>query len=301
MPQPILSVPPFPNVPAVPGVPALLRPAAGAVNVLTGALSGAYDSRTGQFTGAVQGLLLLSSGEAGPLLGTLRGVIDGNLNFAGLLSGGIAGRAVGTFAGIINSAGVIQGTIQSVVSQLTGNVAGFAQQDAANGALATEPFVWGIFDSSGSAVVVADSVAAVDTMQEQRIPAYPVEQGAFQSFNKVEVPFDVRLTLTKGGTVAERTAFLASLDAALASLDLYDVNTPEKTYTSVNVVMVSQRRTAQKGATMLTVDVGVQQVRATAQTAFTRTLDPAGAATTNTGAVQPATPPATVPDPPGAQ
>lgn len=299
MPQPVLSVPAFPNVPDAPGVPALLRSAAGAQNVLTGAFSGVLDPATGGFTGSIDGLLTLAAGQAAPLLGTLRGVLDESYNLAGVMSGAVGGQVLGALTGVTLTGNALTGSIVSTVTQVTGNLSVLGQ-DSPTVAAETEPFRWGIFDSAGAPIVTGDTVVAFDVAREFKAATYPIEKGGFQSYNKVETPFDVRLTFTQGGTEADRTAFLASIDAALESLDLYDVATPEKTYTSVNVVHMDMRRTSDKGVTLLMVDVGLLQIRATAQTAFTNTANPAGAATTNTGAVQPQTPPAAVPDPPGA-
>lgn len=289
MPQPVIDVPPFPNVPAVAGVPPVLRSAVGAYNALTGAITGVRDAATGEFTASIDGLLTMGTGQVGPILGTLRGVLDGSLNFSALLSGGIAGQAVGTLAGVIGSAGTVSGTVTSLLSQVSGNLGGLGA-DTADTTVQTEPFQWGIFDSGGTAVVTGDSVEAFEEAKEYRVANYPLEQGAFESFNKVEVPQDVRLTFKKGGTLADRTAFLTSLDTALKSLELYDVLTPEATYTSVNIVHRDMRRTADKGATLLTVDVGLQQVRTTAQTTFTNSKDPSAAGTVNAGPVQPISP-----------
>jgi hypothetical protein len=295
MPQTPVSVPPFPNVPNVPGVPPLLRSAVGAANVLSGTLQGVRDAASGQFTGALQGVLLLSNGQAGPVLGTLRGILDGSGNLTAILSGGIAGQAIGTFAGIIGAAGQISGTINTLLSQVTGTL---GASDGAAVAAQAEPFRWGIFKAALNApVVVADSVEAFEEQKEYRVIDYPLEDGAFESYNKVEVPQEIRFTFKKSGTLAERTAFLVTVDNALKSLDLYDAVTPEATYLDISLVRREMRRTAEKGAQMLTVDVVARQVRNTAVTTFTSSKAPSAAATANSGPVQPGPAPASAPDP----
>lgn len=288
MPQPVIPVPPFPNVPNAPGVPPLLR-AAGVGNTIAGTITGVRDAATGGFTAAVRGVVLLSTGQAGALVGTLRGVLDGAMNFSAALSGGISGQVIGVMAGTIGAAGDLAGTITGAVERLTGDLSALGADSAGVSAQA-DPFQWGIFDADGNAVVVGDSVEAFEEAKEYRVADYPLEEGAFESYNKVETPQEIRLTFKKSGTVAERAAFLTSLDTALKSLDIYSVATPEATYPSVNLVHRDMRRTAEKGAQLLTVDVGVRQVRTTAQTAFTNSKDPAGAATVNDGPVQPAPP-----------
>jgi len=296
MPQPIINVPEFPNVPFAPGVPPVLRDAAGVANLISGAISGVVDASSGQFTASIDGLLSLASGQAGPVIGTLRGVLDGSLNFSAALTGAIGGQALGVIAGAIGGGGVLQGTIAGVLQQVTGQLGALIQGEASVEAQA-EPFQWGIFDASGAPAVVGDSVVALDHRREYKISTYPLEKGAFEAYNKVEVPYDLELTITKGGTDADRTAFIASLEKAVKSLELYQVLTPEVTYTSVNVVGYQTRRTADKGATLMHFDISLQNVRTTAQTAFSNSKDPSAAGTSNSGPVQPVTPPAGTPPP----
>lgn len=127
---------------------------------------------------------------------------------------------------------------------------------------------WGIFDKDGMRVLTPDSIVSIERGLEYRISDYPTEEGGFQSYNKVATPFEVRLTMAKGGTVEERTSFLNDLDQIHASLDRYDVSTPEKVYAGVNVTRVSQARTTQSGASMAVVEVLLQEVRQTVSVAY---------------------------------
>lgn len=300
MPQPIIPVPTFPNVPALPGVPPLVRSGLGAITSLFGPITGQANA-SGQFTGSVEGFLQLPSGQTLPVLAGLSGALDDTFNFSALLNvatGGLSGQVVGTIQGAVTLAGVVQGQVSAFVNQLTGNTEDLATDNPEVVAQA-EPFVWGIY-KDGEAILTGDAVATLDDSREFRIANYPMEQGAFQSYNKVEQPFMVELDLVKSGTVSERQTFLAKVDELLKSLDLVDVRTPEKTYLSVNVTRSTQRRQASRGANQLTVGVRLEQVRETAQTTYTNTKDPTGAATTNTGPVQAGPPGPTVPPDPGA-
>lgn len=290
MPFPIVTVPQFPNVPNVPGVPAVLRSAAGAVNSFTGTLQGTVDTANSIVQGSVVGFLTQSTGQAGALIGTVRGIVDGSNNFSGVLAGALGGNMVGTLTGVVDRVtGVVRAGVSGVLSQLTGSLGPITGDGPAVIAQAT-PFEWGIFTSGGAAVLTGDNVVALDYSRDFRVPTYPVERGSFESYNKVEQPIDLRLTFTKGGTVAERATFLAACDAAQKSLDLYSVATPEATYTEMNVTHVSYDRQAAKGAGLLTVEVGLQRIRAYATAAFTNTKAPGGAADINAGPVQAVTP-----------
>jgi hypothetical protein len=148
---------------------------------------------------------------------------------------------------------------------------------------------WGLYRNN-QPVIVADSVAEIDYRQEWRLPQYPMEQGAFQSYNKVETPYLGRVRLTKGGSASDRATFIAAVEAAAASLDLYDIVSPEKVYTGANISRIEYRRNAASGAGLITVDLLLTQVRETVVTAFTNTATPSGANPVNGGSVQPQAP-----------
>ena len=153
---------------------------------------------------------------------------------------------------------------------------------------------WGIFDSSNNPIVIANSVISTDFRGDYDISDYPVEQGGFQSYNKVIRPFDVRVTMTCAQSQANRTAFLTSLDAARASLNLYYVLTPDYTYPSVNIVHVDYSRSAHSGANMIIADVWLRQVIETATATFSSTQSSSGADPVNGGTVQTQSPSASV-------
>lgn len=175
---------------------------------------------------------------------------------------------------------------------------------------------WGIFDQTGGALLIADSVFSVDYARDYKISDYPQEQGSFQSYNKVQTPYRSTVTFLVGDP-ENRVAFLNSIEAACASLDLFVVVTPEITYANANLTHYSYRRAVANGVTLLSIDVGVEEVRitATSQTSSTTppgtvtvsdlTISPTttgtlsntqsvnGTATQNNGSVQTASPPST--------
>ncbi len=152
--------------------------------------------------------------------------------------------------------------------------------------------VWGIFDADGNLVIDPDSIVAIDYGKEEQISSFPVERGSFQSYNKVETPYSLRVTMTKGGSIGEREAFLQDCNDLRASIDLFSVVTPEETYENGNVTRVGKVRNAQSGAQLLTVEMVVEEVRTSATSQFTQSnvKDPASADATNDGAVQPKDP-----------
>lgn len=145
---------------------------------------------------------------------------------------------------------------------------------------------WGLY-LDGEPAITADIVVAFGYKLGFQILTYPIEDGGFESYNKVQRPFDVRLRFSTGGSVADRTAFVASVDQAVRSLDLFDAVTPEAIYSNVNPISMDYNRAAMRGVGLLTIDVVCEQVRNTATTAFssnqtstTSTADSSGSSTT---------------------
>jgi hypothetical protein len=181
--------------------------------------------------------------------------------------------------------------------------------------LFTQP-QWGIYDSTGTNIFPGCSVIAVDYRREYRVSDYPQEQGGFASYNKVQIPFDARVTLAvsgnsllqnlvSGGALggvssalltgtnaaqAARSAYLATLESLALSLSLVSVVTPEYTYPSCNVVHFDYRREASAGVTLIKIDIGLMEIRVTATQQFTTTQNPASQTPQNQGTGYPAVP-----------
>jgi hypothetical protein len=175
-------------------------------------------------------------------------------------------------------------TIQAVQSEII-----IAQADSVIVARGMNNEQWGIY-YQGYPVVVADSVISLEYRQDWRIVDYPMEQGAFQSYNKVQMPFTERIRLVKGGSDWDRQNFLNQIAAAAASLNLYEVITPDSYYSNVNIHHYEYRRTATEGKTLLAVDIWVTEIRQTVVPAYMNTASPSGQDPVQTGAVQPQTP-----------
>lgn len=151
---------------------------------------------------------------------------------------------------------------------------------------------WGLF-LNGEPVIVAESVVSFEFKQNYRISTFVIEPsnqqsvGGFESYNKVQVPFDVGLRFATGDTPAARQALLESAAAACASLDLMDAVTPEVVYQSLNPTHFDYRRTAQNGVALIIVDMFCEQVRSTASSSFTNAQQSGTGGTANNATVTP--------------
>lgn len=156
--------------------------------------------------------------------------------------------------------------------------------------------IWGVFDDSGDPVAVSDTTLMLEYQGDSRISDYPQEQGAFGSYNKVQMPYHATVTLVCGRSVSARAAFLAAIEGAKQSTDLYTIVSPEATYPNANIVAYDYRRTTRNGATLLIVNLHIEEVRQTGTAQFSNTLpasqvqNPASADPSTLGQVQPQTP-----------
>jgi hypothetical protein len=95
------------------------------------------------------------------------------------------------------------------------------------------------------------------------------------------------VTISAGGSLANRQALLESIEAIIGSLDLFDAVTPEKTYSSVNPTHRDYHRSAENGQGLLVVDLHCELVNESVESEFGNTQSPTGAGQNDNGQVQP--------------
>lgn len=111
------------------------------------------------------------------------------------------------------------------------------------------------------------STFSVEFSAETRISDFPIENGGFASYNKAQLPSNPIVTLILEGSEDDRTYFLNAIDAACKSTDLYSVVTPTVTYGATATVAgyslerYSYSRKADKGATLLMVEISLKEIR----------------------------------------
>lgn len=161
-----------------------------------------------------------------------------------------------------------------------------------------QPTLWGIFDadgnqiglsaaaqSTGQSIVTAlasqltgQRQATLTTMnfdftRETKVSDFPTEQGSFTSFNKAQMPANPVVTLALSGSTDDRTTFLNALEVACISTNLYSVVTPEIQYVNYAIERYTYTRRADKGATLLIVEISLKEIRQVSAT-FTATNPP---------------------------
>lgn len=146
--------------------------------------------------------------------------------------------------------------------------------------------LWGLYDQDGRRAVVFDAFLGVRFRNGGKISSFPVEQGGFSSFNKVDTPYDAAIRLAHSGDMASRNVMLSVLERIVRSTDLYSVVTPEIVYASANLVNYAYTRDTRGGSSQLIVELYLEEVRQTAVAQFTETEEPSGADPQSNGQVQ---------------
>lgn len=123
--------------------------------------------------------------------------------------------------------------------------------------------------------------------QDWVVPDYPIENGEFQSYDKVQMPFDVPIRIASGGSAFERQQFINACRVIANSLNLYDIVTPESPYVSCSVTHMEFRRTAENGVSLIVVDLFFKQIRQTQTATYQNTQTPVVAGSQALGSMTP--------------
>lgn len=134
------------------------------------------------------------------------------------------------------------------------------------------PQQWGIF-LDGVPVLSYDNQVNFGYSQDWKISTYPVEQGSFQTYDKIQLPSEIRCRFSAGASVTNRQEMLDSIDAVMNTTDLYDVVTPEEVYLGYNFMHRDYDRQAERVG-LIEIDVTLMEVLETATAQFQDTLDP---------------------------
>jgi hypothetical protein len=120
---------------------------------------------------------------------------------------------------------------------------------------------WGIVNQFGVPVVLADNVVSFNYDAGCSISKYPVEQGSFASYNKVNNPSMASVQMTKGGdSVLSRSLFITQIEALLKSTLSFHIITPEYVYLNYQIIGINKARSAQDGATLIRVNLDLEEV-----------------------------------------
>ena len=128
---------------------------------------------------------------------------------------------------------------------------------------------WGIFDENGNSFTglgqsFIGAIQSVETLgynKSTMVSDFPVENGGFASYNKVEMPGLIAVTLSITGGSSDRTQFITEIERAINETSLFTVTTPEIQYLDYTIERYNYIRTSRKNVTMLSVELFMKQIR----------------------------------------
>jgi hypothetical protein len=139
----------------------------------------------------------------------------------------------------------------------------------------------------GSNIITPDSVVEFEYKEKNNVPIYPLQKGAFAAYNKIEIPYEISMTVTCSGNKSMKKAdFIEKLDQLITTTTLVDIVTPDYVYLNNNLIGIDYRRESSRGATLLIAQLQFQWIRVL-PTTTTSTAQPSGAALTPQGQTTP--------------
>lgn len=149
---------------------------------------------------------------------------------------------------------------------------------------------WTLLDESGASAVTFTSFLGIDFRSEGQALSYPIEDGGFANYNKVDSPLEIRVTLATQGDDADFEHILNKLDEYAHNAVTLSISTPSALYEGMTLETYSYRRNRESGAGMLTVELTLVEVREVETQVTTTTISKPQNATSsskvNTGKTQ---------------
>jgi len=146
---------------------------------------------------------------------------------------------------------------------------------------------WGIYDQDGNITIEPDTVVNFAYRGEEKLATHPTEEGNFSTYNKVAMPYDIKMTIACNGQgQTTRQNLLKRLDDLKSSIDLFEIVTPYASYGNVNMISYDYRQQSNKGVNLLMVEMQFQEVRETARSVSPPTQEPAGGLYSSIGTVK---------------
>ena len=127
--------------------------------------------------------------------------------------------------------------------------------------------IWGIFSATDNSPLFTPSedgtlsTYSFDYSRQSSVSTFPVETGSFVSYDKIWTPANPVVTLAFSGSISDKSSLLDALETACLGTSLWNVFTPDTEYDGYTIARYSYRRMSNKGATMLLIDVMLEEVK----------------------------------------
>lgn len=110
---------------------------------------------------------------------------------------------------------------------------------------------WSIKDATGKLALAPDNIVEVHFGEKSKVSDFPVEKGAFTTYNKAHHPIAIKITMSVGSKLADRNTFLNALINLKRSTNLVNITIPEGVFKDYTLESYDFSRTEKKGQNMI--------------------------------------------------
>lgn len=124
--------------------------------------------------------------------------------------------------------------------------------------------LWGLFlDREGKDPIEFPlaSVIACDVRNDSSVVSAPVEQGSFASYNKVDSPLEVTLSVALAGSESELQQIMHTLAELKTYPVLFAILTPDTAYFDLTLATITYQRKREDGIGVTYADLAFLEVR----------------------------------------
>ena len=127
--------------------------------------------------------------------------------------------------------------------------------------LAAQVGRWGLYDEQGRQAAVFDAFFGISLKAEAKVTGSPVERGGFASYNKVNAPTRLQVTLGRTGRASVCAAILDRLEELKVGTELISVITPDRVLDGYSLAGFDYTYQAADGVDRLVVTLALEEVR----------------------------------------
>lgn len=121
--------------------------------------------------------------------------------------------------------------------------------------------IWGVFDSNNQPAFVVDTYVSIKPKNDSKVSDFPVESGSFVTFNKVQTPYDVKVTVALGGDAEAMSTLLERVNDMQTSFELFSITTPYESYLNATLVTYDYSHEAKTGSNMIKAELFFKEIR----------------------------------------
>lgn len=106
-----------------------------------------------------------------------------------------------------------------------------------------------------------DTILGYDFKSSSELPSYPIQQGSFENYNKIQNPNKANITLAISGNKSQIRENLLKLEFFNESVDLVDLILPFKAFIGYNLCNLSHSLHEGEAMSMLVVNFDLVEIR----------------------------------------